>query len=63
MTIQCARHGMAALLAPLPKAPSSFVRRLVAAVDDPPKRRIRAWLIEASIDTLVAGDTVERFQN
>lgn len=28
----------------LPKARSSLVRRLVAAKDDPAKRRIRAWL-------------------
>jgi hypothetical protein len=35
---------MSALPAALPKAKSSFVRRLIAATNDPAKQRIRAWL-------------------
>jgi hypothetical protein len=44
MSIQFSRQGMAAapLAAPLPQ--SSFVRRLLAARDDPAKARILAWL-------------------
>jgi hypothetical protein len=46
MSIQFSRQGMAALPASFPAAQSSFVRRLVAAKDDPAKKRIRAWLMD-----------------
>jgi len=39
-----ARQKIAARPAALPRARSSLVRRLVAAENDPAKRRIRAWL-------------------
>jgi hypothetical protein len=44
MTFQFSRQGMAALPGQFARAPSSLVRRLVAAQDDPAKQRIRAWL-------------------
>jgi len=36
-----------------PKAKSSLVRRLVAAENDPAKRRIRAWLTELDDERLL----------
>jgi uncharacterized protein YjiS (DUF1127 family) len=42
--IAFSQQGLAALSPALPKAKSSLVRRLVAAENDPAKRRIRAWL-------------------
>jgi hypothetical protein len=44
LPIGFSRQGVAALLSALPSAKSSLVRRLVAATDDPAKRRIREWL-------------------
>ena len=44
LPIAFSRPGVAALPSALPSARSSLVRRLVAARDDPAKRRIREWL-------------------
>jgi hypothetical protein len=44
LPIGFSRQSVAALLSALPSAKSSLVRRLVAASDDPAKRRIREWL-------------------
>jgi hypothetical protein len=52
MTIQYAKNGMAAVAAVFPTNPSSFVRRLIAAQDDPAKQRIRDWLREVDDERL-----------
>jgi hypothetical protein len=46
------KQATAAALVGSPKAKSSLVRRLVAAEDDPAKRRIRAWLTELDDERL-----------
>jgi hypothetical protein len=50
--IQSSKQGMTALAAVIPKTRSSLVRRLVAAEDDPAKRRIRAWLADLDDERL-----------
>jgi hypothetical protein len=54
MTIQFSQQGMAALPLNARRGPSSFVRRLVNARNDPAKTRIRAWLL-ALDDQRLAG--------
>jgi hypothetical protein len=46
------RQGITAALVGSPKAKSSLVRRLVAAENDPAKRRICAWLAELDDERL-----------
>jgi uncharacterized protein YjiS (DUF1127 family) len=50
--IALSQQRMTALPAALPEARSSLVRRLVAARNDPGKRRIRAWLANLSDERL-----------
>jgi hypothetical protein len=46
------KQGIAVAREGSPKAKSSLVRRLVAAENDPAKRRIRAWLTELDDERL-----------
>ena len=46
------KRGITAARVGPPKAKSSHVRRLVAAENDPAKRRIRAWLTELDDERL-----------
>jgi hypothetical protein len=46
------KQGIAVARVGSPKAKSSLVRRLVAAENDPAKRRIRAWLTELDDERL-----------
>ena len=47
------KRGITAARVGPPKAKSSLVRRLVAAENDPAKRRIRAWLTELDDERLL----------
>ena len=49
---QFSKRGIIAARVGSPKAKSSLVRRLVAAQNDPAKRRIRAWLTELDDERL-----------
>jgi uncharacterized protein YjiS (DUF1127 family) len=46
------KRGITATRIGSPRAKSSLVRRLVAAENDPAKRRIRAWLTELDDERL-----------
>jgi hypothetical protein len=54
MSYHFSRQGMAALPASFRRPKSSFVRRLVAAKDDPAKARVLRWLAEID-DKRLAG--------
>ena len=47
-----ARRGTTSARSGSPKVKSSLVRRLIAAENDPAKRRIRAWLAELEDEQL-----------
>jgi hypothetical protein len=51
-TNRFSEQGSAALAAVVPKAKSSLVRRLVAAENDPARRRIRSWLTDLDDERL-----------
>jgi hypothetical protein len=51
-TTHLSKRGISAARVGSPQAKSSLVRRLVAAENDPAKRRIRAWLTELDDERL-----------
>lgn len=53
-TVHVLKQRTTAVPAVVPQAKSSLIRRLVAAEDDPARRRIRAWLADLD-DRQLAG--------
>ena len=52
MSYHFSQQGMAALPASFQRPKSSFVRRLIAAKDDPAKARVLRWLTEIDDERL-----------
>jgi hypothetical protein len=53
-TVDVVKRDTAELRPDPPKGESSFVRRLIAAEDDPARRRIRTWLTKIDDERLLS---------
>jgi hypothetical protein len=55
MTVQFSRQAIAALSASSPRPASALVHRLVRAMNDPGKERVRMWLLDLDDAQLQSG--------